>query len=82
MEIPFPTGERYGFSIHSCDYPDGQVWGSVIKDAGDDPDMTNGAEIVALVEKGKSETGKELITLVAGSGVGRVIKPGLPVPVG
>ncbi len=82
VEIPFPTGERYGFSLHSCDYLDGQGRASVIKDAGDDPDVTNGAEIVAVVEENESETGDELIHLVAGTGVGRVTKPGLPVPVG
>ncbi len=51
---------------------------SVVKDAGDDPDITNGAEIVAEVGLSK-ETG---VVLAGGQGVGRVTKPGLAVAVG
>ena len=54
----------------------------VIKDAGDDPDVTNGAEIGARVWRLESPGAGEDITLVGGEGVGRVTKPGLPVPVG
>jgi len=57
-------------------YGDG-VFATVIKDGGDDPDITNGLEITAAVSK--SETG---ITVVGGPGVGTVTKPGLQVPVG
>lgn len=51
---------------------------SVIKDAGDDPDITNGTEIKAEVEI-TDETG---LLIKAGQGVGVVTKPGLSVPVG
>jgi cobalt-precorrin-5B (C1)-methyltransferase len=54
----------------------------VIKDAGDDPDVTNGAEIGARVWRLESPEGGEDITLLGGKGVGRVTKPGLPVAVG
>jgi cobalt-precorrin-5B (C1)-methyltransferase len=54
----------------------------VIKDAGDDPDVTNGAEIGARVWRLESSGGQEEITLLGGEGVGRVTKPGLPVAVG
>lgn len=51
VEIPFPDGTRHMFSIqHSAfSVQDGKqiAEASVIKDAGDDPDVTNGAEIVA-----------------------------------
>ncbi len=80
VEIPFPNGDRHGFVLHSCVRQDGQVSASVIKDAGDDPDVTNGAELIALVEEG--EPGEEGIELLGGPGVGRVTKPGLPVAVG
>ncbi len=50
---------------------------SVLKDAGDDPDVTNGMEIVATVTK--SDKG---IHVDGGEGVGRVTKPGLKIPVG
>ena len=49
VEIPFPDGSRHGFAVHQCEVKSGQAWASVIKDAGDDPDVTNGAEIVASV---------------------------------
>ena len=83
VEIPFPTGDRYGFRLHSCCSQDGQVTASVIKDAGDDPDVTNGAEIIAMVEEADplQET-EEPVLLRGGPGVGRVTKPGLPVAVG
>ena len=50
----------------------------VIKDGGDDPDVTHGMEVVAEV---KLAPGGELI-LEGGPGVGVVTKPGLQVPVG
>lgn len=50
---------------------------SVIKDAGDDPDITNGAQIFATVEKTEKD-----IRIVGGVGVGRVTKPGLKIKVG
>ncbi|MDI3328118.1 MAG: cobalt-precorrin-5B (C(1))-methyltransferase, partial [Alicyclobacillaceae bacterium] len=51
---------------------------AVIKDGGDDPDATHGAWIWSTV------TWREVpgVELEGGEGVGRVTKPGLPVPVG
>lgn len=82
VEIPFPNGERHGFSLHSCSRHQDGVRVSVIKDGGDDPDVTNGAEIIAEVRINEAGGQDALIALKAGSGVGRVTKPGLPVPVG
>jgi cobalt-precorrin-5B (C1)-methyltransferase len=85
VDIPFPAGDRYDFKLHSCvrqDGRDARVSVSVIKDAGDDPDVTNGAEIKAMVEKRETAAGEEWIAIAGGQGVGRVTKPGLPVPVG
>jgi len=82
VEIPFPNGDRHGFDLHSCVLQDGQVTVSVIKDAGDDPDVTNGAEIIAIVEQQETDSADVLIILAGGPGVGKVTKPGLPVPVG
>ena len=56
---------------------DGREWASVIKDAGDDPDVTDGIEIRAEVIKIN-----EGIIIDGGAGVGRVSKPGLQQPVG
>ena len=54
IEIPFPDGSRVSFPVHGSRFTihDSQLMAtaSVIKDAGDDPDVTNGAEIVATVK--------------------------------
>lgn len=53
VEIPFPDGSRVRFKIHRFEgkmqNSPQSAWASIIKDAGDDPDVTNGAEIVAEV---------------------------------
>jgi cobalt-precorrin-5B (C1)-methyltransferase len=82
VEIPFPDGSRHRFVLCRVQRLDGdRAMASVVKDAGDDPDVTNGAEIGAEVRwLDGPET--EPITLVNGPGVGRVTKPGLAVAVG
>jgi cobalt-precorrin-5B (C1)-methyltransferase len=82
VEIPFPDGSRHSFPLHSCMMQDGTASGSVIKDAGDDPDVTNGAEIIALVEVQEQGGRGDAVAIRAGRGVGTVTKPGLSVPVG
>ena len=49
VDIPFPDGTRVSFTIHGSGLKNegNTAWASVIKDAGDDPDVTNGAEIMA-----------------------------------
>ena len=54
----------------------------VTKDAGDDPDVTNGAEIGARVWRLESPGSAEDITFMGGEGVGQVTKPGLALSVG
>lgn len=51
VEIPFPDGSRVRFRIHKSKVAsqNNSASASVIKDAGDDPDVTNGAEIAAEV---------------------------------
>jgi len=51
---------------------------AVQKDAGDDPDITNGAKVYAAVSK----TSAAGIVIDGGEGIGRVTKPGLKVPIG
>ncbi len=58
---------------------------AVIKDGGDDPDITDGAEIIAkvrILDSGKIEhqSGACRLFLIGGKGVGQVTKAGLPVP--
>ena len=57
---------------------DNSAWCSVIKDAGDDADVTDGIEIAAEV----SRTERAGVAISGGVGVGRVTKPGLDQPVG
>ncbi|MEW6426906.1 MAG: cobalt-precorrin-5B (C(1))-methyltransferase CbiD [Thermodesulfobacteriota bacterium] len=87
VEIPFPDGSRHRFVVHAAGRQGNRAHAAVIKDAGDDPDVTNGAEIVAAVEETAADQGDcvvlgERLLLCAGAGVGRVTKPGLAVPVG
>ncbi len=86
--IPFPDGSRKSFQVYSCKCSEGSATASVIKDAGDDPDVTNGAEIIATVSSGrKRQAGGDCvlldsIRLCRGPGVGQVTKPGLAIPAG
>jgi cobalt-precorrin-5B (C1)-methyltransferase len=86
IAIPFPDGRRINFDLAGCRPVDG-TWRSavcsVIKDAGDDPDVTNGAEIVAevvIVEANAGDAGAIIIT--GGPGIGMVTKPGLALQIG
>jgi len=82
VEIPFPDGSRHRFDLCRFGGPPAHpaAMATVVKDAGDDPDVTNGAEIGAEVRW--LAAAEETIVLVNGPGVGLVTKPGLPVPVG
>lgn len=51
----------------------------IVKDAGDDPDVTHGALVRSTVRRGAPGSG---VTFRAGPGVGTVTKPGLPLAVG
>lgn len=77
--ITTPGGISLDLKI--CDMMVGEdsVSCAVVKDSGDDPDMTNGIKIFARVEKTGREAG---ITIDGGEGVGRVTKPGLDQAVG
>jgi cobalt-precorrin-5B (C1)-methyltransferase len=83
VTIPFPDGNRVAFTARLNGAQGDVASASVIKDAGDDPDATNHAEIMAevrfvAVPKGDSP----MVRIEGGKGVGRVTKPGLSVSVG
>ncbi len=82
--IFLPRGEPIQLPVRLLEQGESASACSVIKDAGDDPDVTNGAEIIARVRKipleGKG--GEYELSIRGGKGVGRVTKPGLPVDVG
>ena len=79
VTITLPRGERPSFPLSRTSLEDGRASAGVIKDAGDDPDVTHGAEIISTVEGGPPGSG---ITFAAGEGVGTVTLAGLPVGVG
>ena len=76
--IHLPVGKDATFSMDFVTFQGGEVAAGTIKDAGDDPDATHKALIIATVSWGKAPG----IEIDGGIGVGRVTKPGLPVPVG
>ncbi|WP_457575466.1 cobalt-precorrin-5B (C(1))-methyltransferase CbiD [Desulfomarina sp.] len=87
VEIPFPDGSRKIFQVNSSQAnSDGSFEAYIIKDAGDDPDVTNGAEIGARAAPGpagsKNCVDIDGLLLCGGSGVGMVTKPGLAVRAG
>lgn len=79
VQILLPRGARAAFPLAERARGDGWAEAAVVKDAGDDPDVTHGATIVARVRRGAPGSG---ITFAAGEGVGTVTRPGLPIPPG
>ena len=81
VDIKLPRkGEerRVSFAVERCELGDSWAEAVVVKDAGDDPDVTHGAHLAAYVSW-REEPG---IELDRGEGVGVVTKPGLGLPVG
>lgn len=80
--VRFLTGEKIRIQMHTCARVGAHsARCSVIKDAGDDPDVTHKAEIGALVTYPVNNV-SESVMITGGKGVGRVTKPGLGIPVG
>ncbi len=88
VSIPFPDGSRHEFDILSLGSNGSCAWASVIKDAGDDPDVTNGAQIRTSIRflspagENRDETGHYSTVFKAGPGVGTVTRKGLAVDKG
>ena len=79
VNITLPSGERVNIPIYSTISETNKVSCSVIKDAGDDPDITNGHEIVSTVELSITHSS---VRFLQGIGVGRVTLPGLGIEIG
>lgn len=79
VEVELPSGARPGFSLATHEKGTDYARAGVIKDAGDDPDVTHGALIESTVRHGKPGSG---IVFKAGKGVGVVTRAGLPLPPG
>ena len=74
VDVGLPGGDRVSFPVEA-ERPNRCV---VVKDAGDDPDCTDGARMTATVERGADPA----TVLRAGPGIGTITKPGLGLPVG
>lgn len=72
-----PKGTAMEVELAACERLDDAARCAVRKDAGDDPDVTDGCLVYATVRKAANG-----IAIDGGEGVGRVTKPGLDQPVG
>lgn len=82
VRVTLPRGGFLDIPVKSVEARGGHSRAVIVKDAGDDPDVTNGAEFVVdlvLVRMNRSRPG---ITVRGGEGVGVVTKPGLKVAIG
>lgn len=79
VRITLPKGQTPEFALAREELGEGWAGAAIVKDAGDDPDVTHGAMIVSSVRHGSPGCG---VVFEVGGGVGTVTKPGLPIPPG
>ncbi len=79
VEVQLPGGERPAFAIALSVREGDAAQAGIVKDAGDDPDVTHGALVFARVRRGDPGSG---VRFLAGPGVGTITRPGLPLPPG
>jgi cobalt-precorrin-5B (C1)-methyltransferase len=79
VEVTLPHGERPCFALAVTRREGDCATAGVVKDAGDDPDVTHGALILATVRRGEPGSG---VAFRAGEGVGTVTRAGLAIPPG
>ncbi|MEQ1576234.1 MAG: cobalt-precorrin-5B (C(1))-methyltransferase [Hyphomicrobium sp.] len=79
VTVVLPNGAHVGFALAQQHVTPGSAMAAIVKDAGDDPDVTHGALVTATVSLGAPSSG---VTFRAGPGVGMVTRPGLPIPPG
>src|SRR5918992_3072247 len=81
VTVHLPVGRDAAFAVHRCEWVDDErVMCSVIKDGGDDPDVTHGAEICVTVCRNPAEQAG--LRIIGGPGVGTVTRPGTGIEVG
>lgn len=78
VTIKLPSGNPFTISVNSLEKKENSILASVIKDGGDDPDVTHGLEIYSKV----SLRNDSKINIFGGIGVGKVTKKGLPIAPG
>jgi cobalt-precorrin-5B (C1)-methyltransferase len=79
VSITLPRGHKPVFALARQVLSGGRATAGIIKDAGDDPDVTHGALVCTTIERAPAGSG---VVFRAGEGVGTVTRPGLPLPPG
>ncbi|MCZ2825404.1 MULTISPECIES: cobalt-precorrin-5B (C(1))-methyltransferase [unclassified Modestobacter] len=79
VTIDLPNDRHPSFALAKEELAEDAATVSIVKDAGDDPDVTHGALVSARITHGAPGSG---VLFRAGEGVGTVTKPGLPLAVG
>ncbi|MGE5203246.1 MAG: cobalt-precorrin-5B (C(1))-methyltransferase [Acidobacteriota bacterium] len=79
VSIRLPGGQTVSFPLALRERGKDSARAGVVKDAGDDPDVTHGALVIAELKVGAPGSG---LVFRAGEGVGTVTRPGLPLAVG
>lgn len=79
VTITLPRGQQPSFALAREELADGWAMAAIVKDAGDDPDVTHLALVRSTVRPGAPGSG---VRFLAGPGVGTITLPGLPLPVG
>ena len=79
VTVALPRGGTATLPLARAELRHDSATAGIVKDAGDDPDVTHGALVLATVARGPAGSG---LAFRAGEGVGTVTLPGLPVPPG
>ncbi len=79
VTIRLPRGEMPSFALALAERGEAHARAGIVKDAGDDPDVTHGAMIIAELAWAAPGSG---ISFRAGEGIGTVTRPGLALAVG
>jgi len=82
VSIDLPTGEHATFALHGQSFSTVEAGCFVVKDAGDDPDVTNGVEVWGGVTSSPFDSARGALVITGGIGIGKVTKPGLAIPPG
>jgi len=79
VTIRLPGGAQPSFPLALAERDEDEARAGIVKDAGDDPDVTHGALVISAVRPGPPGSG---LAFRAGTGVGTVTRPGLVLAVG
>jgi len=82
VDVPLPPGGSLTVPVERIEPEEDGVRVTVVKDGGDDPDVTHGHDIQAVVRLKRDGSTPLAVVLDGGRGVGRATLPGLPVAVG